>query len=475
MADYPPPTDNVPIFDASNFITSEFGLTEAQIASKFLRYPTGQGTETLSALITGSITAPNEMNIIMPNTAATNVLNVGVVSRPISGQIHHYSDGDNCVSGAGVHINNGINNASATNIANGTTTTGGVNIMTGATSTGIVSIGMNTTTTNMLGTVNINSTSSTNTSIGNTGTTTMNGSAVNINTLNGTNTTIGKNGSGTNTVRGTTVAITGTTNNITGITNINGVGSSNGGLITIGNATAGTTTLDSGTINIGNINTVNYIEGASVNMLNAASSTMNLMTSASLTGTINVMTGASNTSNLTIGNTTGATNTTTALNGITTISKPAISRPISLPTPGIAASAGQMFFNTNVTSGGFFPVDTTYRAFAPINNMPEGTYLFLGFVYLADYSAVTKIASTLCYSNAAIANAQSTALTLVNQNTLEAYGYKATTGATGGNWTMNLSTVYTVSASPNNNIAVAVQTGVSTIGFYADLKYCRLA
>jgi hypothetical protein len=81
----------------------------------------------------------------------------------------------------------------------------------------------------------------------------------------------------------------------------------------------------------------------------------------------------------------------------------------------------------------------------------------------------------LCYSNAAIANDQSTSLTLINDNTLEAYGYKATTGATGGNWTMNLSTVYTVRAAPNNNIAIAVQTGVSASGFYADLKYCRLA
>ena len=92
MAEYLPPTDNVPIFDVTNFAPSGPGLTEAQIASKFLRYPTGQGTETLPELITGTITAPNTMDIVMPNALASNVLNVGVVSRNISGQVHHYSD-----------------------------------------------------------------------------------------------------------------------------------------------------------------------------------------------------------------------------------------------------------------------------------------------------------------------------------------------------------------------------------------------
>jgi hypothetical protein len=141
MAEYTPPTDNVPIFDVTNFAPSGSGLTEAQIASKFLRFPTGQGTETLPALITGSITAPNIMNIVMPNALASNVLNVGVVSRNISGQVHHYSDGDNCVAGAGVHLNNGVNNASTTNIANGTTSTGTVNIMSGTNSSGVINIG----------------------------------------------------------------------------------------------------------------------------------------------------------------------------------------------------------------------------------------------------------------------------------------------------------------------------------------------
>lgn len=194
----------------------------------------------------------------------------------------------------------------------------------------------------------------------------------------------------------------------------------------------------------------------------------------SATTNIQAGTQTTNTKVVNIGQTTGAFNTTTTMNGITTILKPTISRPISF-SGFTAPTAGQMFFNNRVNTGGFFTGTTTYKAYAPINNLTEGVYLFLGFVYLADYSPVTKIASSICFSGSPIANDQTGGFTIVNENTLEAYGYKATTGATGGNWTMNLSTVYQVPASPNNNIAVAVQTGVSANGLYVDLKYCRLA
>ena len=52
----------------------------------------------------------------------------------------HIGDSNNLPAGAGVHINNGTNNASNTNINNGATSTGNVNIMTGNTSNGVVNI-----------------------------------------------------------------------------------------------------------------------------------------------------------------------------------------------------------------------------------------------------------------------------------------------------------------------------------------------
>jgi hypothetical protein len=307
MAEYSPPTDNVPIFDVTNFVTTGSGLTEAQIASKFLRFPTGQGTETLPSLITGTITAPGSMDIIVPNTSSANKLNIGIATRNQSGQTHHYSDGNNCVSGTSVHLNNGNNNASSTNIMNGTTTTGNVNIMTGASSTGTTTIGTTGTTvaingattitgnTTIAGTASINSSNGLNTTIGTvtTGTTSIRGATIsltNVNTVNigtspppdntrainiggvngaftslistfGRLTTVGTtniNASGTN---NTTIGNSGSTTAILGPTNINTSGSST---TTIGNDTGGITTLSSDTINIGNADTVTTMNGTNI-------------------------------------------------------------------------------------------------------------------------------------------------------------------------------------------------------------------
>jgi len=276
MAEYSPPTDNVPIFDVTNFAPSDTGLTEAQIASKFLRYPTGQGTETLPELITGTITAPNTMNIVMPNSSATNVLNVGVVSRNIAGQIHHYSDGDNCVAGAGVHLNNGNNNASSTNIMNGTTTTGICNIMSGASSTGTTNIGATTSTlalkgtTSILGATSINTSGGLNTVIGTTslGSVSLKGLSVSIadsTNVNIQTTSISDNTKSTTigTTNGAFSTLTTINGRLTtaGVTNINTSGTAN---TTIGNDTGGTTTLSNDTIIIGNADTLTTMNGANI-------------------------------------------------------------------------------------------------------------------------------------------------------------------------------------------------------------------
>ena len=278
-----------------------------------------------SGIITPSVSSTGALDIVMPNALATDVLNVGVVSRNILGQIHHYSDGDNCVAGAGVHINNGINNDSNTNIMNGNNTSGTLNLMTG-TGNNFVNIGGTSTTlalkgtTSMLGATSINTTGGLNTIIGtpslgsvaikgltvslgdsttvniqttsisdNTksttiGTTnggfstltTVNGrlttvGLANINTTGTSNTNIGNTGS-INTILGGTninnsganntfIGNTGSTTTIVGPTNINTTGTS---LTTIGNDSGGTTTLSSDTINIGNADTVTTMNATNI-------------------------------------------------------------------------------------------------------------------------------------------------------------------------------------------------------------------
>ncbi len=198
---YDPPIEDVPIFDASLFVVDNVGLTTAQADLRYLKFPNAQGTENLSAFTasgtatlngpvnvngnaitardtavapTSTITlnpAPNSAFVTLTNTTdtlsiftsqatlssdiqvqstkklniattTTNVdLNIGTGARTVSGVVHNYSDGDNAVAGSGVHLNNGVNNFSATNIHNGTSSSGSVNIMSGTGSGGNINIG----------------------------------------------------------------------------------------------------------------------------------------------------------------------------------------------------------------------------------------------------------------------------------------------------------------------------------------------
>jgi hypothetical protein len=313
MAEYLPPTDDVPIFDVTNFAPSGPGLTEAQIASKFLRYPTGQGTETLPELITGTITAPNTMDIVMPNALASNVLNVGVVSRNISGQIHHYSDGDDCVAGAGVHINNGINNASSTNIMNGATTTGICNIMSGASSTGTTNIGATTSTlalkgtTSILGATSINTTGGLNTNIGTTNSGSVNLKAQTITIAESTTVNIQTTNPSDNTKSTTIGAVNGPFTTLTtingrlttaGVTNINtsGTSATNIGIV-------GATTTIAGTTNINTSGTATTARGVQASTIN-------------MRGGININTNGTGGYS---GTTIGVAGSVTAINGTTNI------------------------------------------------------------------------------------------------------------------------------------------------------------
>lgn len=50
MADYNPPTEDLPIFDASVFTTGDEFITQKQADKRYLRYPNAQGTENLLAI-----------------------------------------------------------------------------------------------------------------------------------------------------------------------------------------------------------------------------------------------------------------------------------------------------------------------------------------------------------------------------------------------------------------------------------------
>ena len=75
-------------------------------------------------------------------TTSNIPLNVGTGTRSTA-VVHHYSDGDNAIVGANVHLNNGVSNLSNTAIHNGANSVGAVNIATGTGASTAISIGTN--------------------------------------------------------------------------------------------------------------------------------------------------------------------------------------------------------------------------------------------------------------------------------------------------------------------------------------------
>lgn len=280
-----------PSFFTSDTGTSSGGLTEAEANTKYLLKTTpdiATALETFNAgIVTPSLSSTGNLSISVPAALSTDVLNVGIVNRTIAGQVHHYSDGNNCVAGAGVHINNGINNNSATNISNGDgdalgSAAGAVNIKTGFNNTGTIAIGKytsatNQTTTTISGATNISTT----------------GGIVNIATLASRTTDINI-GSGNNSGLGS---------------NIN---------INTGVASAGQVSINSG-----------FNSTAPTLIGNSESNTTQQCNIQSGQIFIGAVAPTTNARNITIGATSGAFDSNTALNGITTISKPSISTPLT--------------------------------------------------------------------------------------------------------------------------------------------------
>jgi len=92
MADYPPPIDNVPIFNPENFRDASDPVTHEHIIGNYLQYPLAQGTETLRDVQiigdvsltknpTATISATNDLNIQSGftrdiNISSGNILNL---------------------------------------------------------------------------------------------------------------------------------------------------------------------------------------------------------------------------------------------------------------------------------------------------------------------------------------------------------------------------------------------------------------
>jgi hypothetical protein len=84
MADYKPPTEQLPIFDTTVFLSGDQTITQNQADKRYLRYPNAQGTENLQSInvngtadfnstvnIDGITTTTNNINMIGPNTTAS--------------------------------------------------------------------------------------------------------------------------------------------------------------------------------------------------------------------------------------------------------------------------------------------------------------------------------------------------------------------------------------------------------------------
>jgi len=63
MAQYPPPTENLPIFDPSQFVQDTVGITRTEADALYIHYPTAQGTCTFPSdvIVSGDITC-NQLN-----------------------------------------------------------------------------------------------------------------------------------------------------------------------------------------------------------------------------------------------------------------------------------------------------------------------------------------------------------------------------------------------------------------------------
>jgi hypothetical protein len=126
MADYKPPTEQLPIFDSSVFLSGDQTLTQNQADKRYLRYPNAQGTENLQAInvngtadfnstvnIDGILTTTNAINMI----GGSNILNnISTRQLGLKDILSGASNGTAIYTNGGTLIIDSVNTPSASSI-----------------------------------------------------------------------------------------------------------------------------------------------------------------------------------------------------------------------------------------------------------------------------------------------------------------------------------------------------------------------
>lgn len=116
MADYTPPTENLPIFDKLVFLSGDNYITQSQADKRYLKYPNAQGTEYLQAIVVNGTATMNSLLTMSNLTSSTNrkisssyyVISDSSINGSINSTAQIYSQGAN------TYIQNDVFNSTTT-------------------------------------------------------------------------------------------------------------------------------------------------------------------------------------------------------------------------------------------------------------------------------------------------------------------------------------------------------------------------
>lgn len=349
MANYEPPTENLPEFNSSVFRTTTQSLNIEEADARYLRFPLGQGTETLPGLgVSGTSNLDGA-------TFEAGVSPAYEIKYPVnSGRFDFYANTAGGVSTRGAKIDaTGVHTLSTLDTIDETGAT--LNVGTAATRTGAINIGNGATSSRII--------------------------------------TINKNGGGNTVINGWTILGSNNTLNASGDIQIDTTGGAGRGLYLGGSVSTGavqiaTASNMSGTIDIGTGNTSGTAgtigignqtgTGGAVNIGSATitvgrsnCATNNIQTSSS--GTLNLKTTATSGA-INIGNTTGGTIT--------------INRPLLPGYTGTTPGATEIGYKADIA--GLVVAATMPTAVANITtssfSIPNGVWL-VNLVLLISYAS----------------------------------------------------------------------------------------
>jgi len=138
-----------------------------------------------------------------------------------------------------------------------------------------------------------------------------------------------------------------------------------------------------------------------------------------------------------------------------------INRPVTVGYGPTADSLAGLSFLGGIfsnTSSFVYTIGTTKTAFVPLNNLPAGRYLFQAYVFISSTVMQTNVTCQLIYSSSSISNNQTSGFTVIFSGN-ESYTMNSATN----NVSINPFFQYDV-VSPNNNIALACNSGIVLLG-----------